>query len=556
MAFVALPLMVAAVLLQLQPGTTLAIPFLNYELVVLRVDRLSLAFGIVFTLITFLGGMYSFHLKDTGERVATLLYAGSALGVVFAGDLLTLFAFWEIMALSSTYLILARRTSQSRAAGLRYLFVHLFGGGALLAGILFHVAETGSLAFDRFEGGVAAYLILFAFALNAAVPLLHAWLPDAYPEGTVTGAVFLSAFTTKTAVYTLARGFAGWEILLWAGVAMAIYGVVYAAIENDIRRLLAYHIISQVGYMVAAVGLGSEAAINGATAHAFAHILYKGLLFMGAGAVLYATGRSKLTELGGLARAMPLTLSLYMVGAFSISGVPLFSGFAGKSLVLHAAELDHLALAVLLLNLASVGTFLSTTLKLPYFTWFGPKRSLAVAPVPRGMHVGMALTATVNVAIGVYPALLYNLMPFAVDYQPYTTPHVIQTLQLLLFTGLGFWLLAEKLGGTATISLDADWLYRRPARLAYRVAVEGTSRAFSAVDSASLRTARLLANLSADPVGYLMLAAGANGNGKWDARYSTPKLGLYNPDRYRPPLGVVVLVVLLCLILGAWIFFR
>lgn len=554
-AFVALPALVAAVLLALPSGTALAIPFLDYELVPLRVDRLSLAFAIVFTLITFLGGVYSFQIEDTAQRVAILLYAGSALGVVFAGDLLTLFVFWELMALSSAYLVLARRTPQARRAGVRYLFVHLFGGSVLLAGILLHVAETGSLAFDRLEGGVAAYLILFAFALNAAVPLLHAWLTDAYPEGTVTGAVFLSAFTTKTAVYALARGFAGWDILVWAGVAMALYGVIYAVLENDIRRLLAYHIISQVGYMVAGVGLGTEAAINGATAHAFAHILYKGLLFMGAGTVLHATGRSRLTELGGLIRAMPLTFLLYMVGAFSISGFPLFSGFVSKSLVVHAAELNHLQLVVLLLNLASVGTFLSIGLKLPYFTWFGRKRSLAVVPTPRGMHLGMALTAAVSVAIGVYPALLYNLMPFPVDYQPYTTSHVVQTLQLLLFTGLGFWLLLDKLGGSATISLDADWFYRRPARLARRVAVDAVSHAFASAETVLLRTVWLLTDLSADPVGYLMLGAAVARDRKWGDGYSKLRLGPYDPDRYRPPLGVVVLVVLLCFIIAAWIFF-
>ncbi|MGH7831395.1 MAG: Na(+)/H(+) antiporter subunit D, partial [Candidatus Binatia bacterium] len=408
---------------------------------------LSLAFAYVFVLITFLGGIYGFHLKDTGQQVAALMYAGSSLGVLFAGDLFTLFVYWETMAVASAYLILARRTEQSRRAGMRYLLVHLFGGSVLLAGILWHFVDAGSISFDRFDHGSAAYLILFGFSLNAAIPPLHAWLADAYPEGTVTGSVFLSAFTTKTAVYVLARGFAGWDILIWAGVIMAIYGVVFAVLENDIRRLLAYHIISQVGYMVAGVGLGTEAAINGATAHAFSHILYKGLLFMGAGTVLYSTNRSKLTELGGLARAMPVGLSLYMVGAFSISGFPLFSGFVSKSLVIHAAELQHEGAVVLLLYLASVGTFLHTGLKLPYFTWFGPQRVLKPLPIPRNMYAGMILAGTMNIAIGVYPGLLYDLMPFPVVYRPYTTSHVMETLQLLAFTGLGFWLLINKLGG-------------------------------------------------------------------------------------------------------------
>jgi multicomponent Na+:H+ antiporter subunit D len=290
------------------------------------VDRLSLAFGYVFVIMGFIGGVYGYHVKDSLQQVSALLYVGSSLGVVLAGDLFTLIFFWEIMAISSLFLIWARRTRDARKAGFRYLLVHAFGGSALMAGILLHLRQTGSLLFTHFDGGVASYLILLSFALNAAVPPLNGWLPDAYPEGTVTGSVFLSAFTTKVAVYALARGFAGLELLMWSGAIMAVYGVVFAFLANDGRRLLSYHIISQVGYMVCGVGIGTQMAVNGATAHAFAHILYKGLLFMGMGTVLYATGRNKMTELGGLFKKMRLTLLFFMVGAFSISGVPLFSG--------------------------------------------------------------------------------------------------------------------------------------------------------------------------------------------------------------------------------------
>ncbi|MFH1088080.1 MAG: proton-conducting transporter membrane subunit, partial [Chloroflexota bacterium] len=139
------PLLAFILLLRLEVGADLTIPFLNYELVLSRVDRLSLAFGYVFAAIAFLGGVYSYHLQDTGQQVAALLYAGSSLGVVFAGDLLTLFVFWEVMAISSVCLIWARRTSRSIKAGMRYIIVHLSGGSVLLAGILWHLGETGSL---------------------------------------------------------------------------------------------------------------------------------------------------------------------------------------------------------------------------------------------------------------------------------------------------------------------------------------------------------------------------------------------------------------------------
>lgn len=537
--FLMFPVLAFGLLLALGPGTSVALPFLNFELVLIRVDRLSLAFGYVFTIIAFLGGIYSFHLQDTGQQVAALLYAGSALGVVFAGDLFTLFVFWEMMAVSSVCLIWARRTHQSWQAGTRYILVHLFGGSVLLGGILWHLVDTGSILFNRLDGAPAAYLILFGFVLNAAVPPLHAWLSDSYPEATVTGSVFLSAFTTKAAVYVLARGFAGWEILMWAGVFMAVYGVVFAFLENDIRRILAYHIISQVGYMVTGVGLGTEAAINGSTAHAFAHILYKGLLFMGAGTVLYTTGRSKLTELGGLAQAMFLTLLLYMVGALSISGFPLFSGFVSKSLVVHAAELSHEGLVVLLLNVASVGTFLSIGLKLPYFTWFGPTHSLKLVPIPWGMYVGMMLAGGINLAIGVYPGLLYSVLPFPVDYRPYTPSHLMETVQLLTFTGLGFWLLIDSIRGKPTITLDFDWFYRKPARVTYRLAVVSVGSLFSSLESRTLYLARFVTEVCVNPVGYLPRFPRAIGHRKIDP---------YDPDRYRLPVGMIIVVLLLCFV--------
>jgi len=540
-------------LVNLEAGASLKFSFLNYELLPVRVDRLSLAFGYVFVIMGFLGGIYGFHVKDRVQQVTSMLYVGSSLGVVFAGDLFTLLVFWEIMAVSSLFLIWARRTADARRAGFRYLLVHAFGGSALMAGVLWHFTSTDSLLFTHFEGSIASYLILFGFALNAAVPPLNAWLPDAYPEGTVTGSVFLSAFTTKVAVYALARGFAGLELLMWAGAVMAVYGVVFAFLANDGRRLLSYHIISQVGYMVCGVGIGTAVAMNGATAHAFAHILYKGLLFMGMGTVLYATGRNKMTELGGLAKSMRLALLFFMVGAFSISGVPLFSGFVSKSMVIFAAEEEHLAAVVLLLQLASIGTFLSIGLKLPYFTWFREDRNLKPEPVPPGMYIGMGLTAAICIAIGVYPALLYNLLPFEVHYQPYTAPHLIETMQLLIFTGLAFWLVARKLHAEAAITLDTDWVYRRPSHLAYQTFSVSISRLFEATEQLSLGAARALVKFGANPAGYLVDAYKKARYALAGSRKPAPEPATFNPDRYRIPLGIMVLVVLLFLIvLLAW----
>jgi len=351
--------------------------FLDWELSFGRVDRLSQVFAFIMALMAIIGTLYGLQVKRSVEHIAAWFYVAGSLGVIYAGDYLSLFLFWEMMAFASTFLIWFRNRAGSLACGFRYLLVHSFGGIVLLAGIMLNYQATGSIAFSQLDVSqptLAVWLIAIGFLLNAAAVPLHSWLPDAYAEASFNGAVFMCAFTTKTAVYTLARGLAGFEILIPVGVVMALYGVVYAILENDIRRLLAWSIISQVGYMVAGVGIGTELAINGACAHAFAHILYKGLLFMGTGAILYRTGVTRFTELGGLYKKMPATLLLTLVGCLAISAAPFFSGFVSKSMIISAGFETHRAWAALLLMLAATGTFIYNGLKLPYYVWFGQNR--------------------------------------------------------------------------------------------------------------------------------------------------------------------------------------
>jgi len=324
-AMVSAPALAIFAVFNLEVNTIWTIPFINnMDLMFLKVDRLSWVFSLIFSIMALLGNVYALHNENRGEATASLLYAGSSLGVVFAGDWVTLIFFWEFMAVSSVFLIWYRGTAESRKAGFRYILVHMFGGNLLLAGIFLKIT-AGQPEIMSLTGtnDPAFWLILAGIAINSAIPPLHAWLTDAYPEGTITGSVFLSSFTTKVAVYCLIRVFPGTTLLVWAGCIMALYGVVYAILENDIRRLLAYHIVSQVGFMVAGVGMGSELALNGSTAHAYSHILYKSLLFMGAGAVIYATGKRKLSDLGGLYKKMPWVTLFFAIAAFSISGVPL-----------------------------------------------------------------------------------------------------------------------------------------------------------------------------------------------------------------------------------------
>jgi multicomponent Na+:H+ antiporter subunit D len=452
-------------------GTYGEVRFLDWVLVFGRVDRLSAVFGFIVSLMGVVGTLYGLQVKENGQHMAAWIYAAGALGAIYAGDFLTLFLFWELMAFSSVFLIWFRRTPSSLAAGFRYLLVHTAGGLLLLAGIILH-CQGGSwefVALEVHQPTLATYLILAGFILNAAVPPLHAWLPDAYGEATFNGAIFLCALTTKTAVYALCRGFAGMEILVPLGVIMALYGVVYAVLENDSRRLLAYHLVSQVGYMVAGVGIGTELAVNGACAHAFTNILYKGLLFMGCGAVLHMTGQSKFSELGGLYKKMPWTFALTLIGGLSISAFPLTNGFISKPMIVQAGFEQHLLWVGFLLNLASVGTFLHTGLKVPYFIWFGKNHCQQntwdqAAEPPWNMLAAMGLVAFLCIFSGCYTPFLYSQLPYPVEYHPYNSYHLSESLQLLLFTAVGFFLLIKKLEPEPTISLDLDWFYRKGAR--------------------------------------------------------------------------------------------
>jgi multicomponent Na+:H+ antiporter subunit D len=461
-AIVGLPVVALALVWQIPDGPVWQTHFLDYVLTPLQGDKLSRLFATIFALMAAGGGLFALAQPSRVEVPAAFLYAGSAVGVTLAGDLVSVFVFWELMAVGSTLVLWSQGSPASYRAARRYLMIHLLGGLVLFAGITGHVVDTGSVSFTRMAPDSAAHwLILAGFLVNAGAPPLSAWLPDAYPEASWSGTVFLSAFTTKTAVYVLIRGFPGAELLVWIGLFMVFYGIVYALLENDMRRILAYSIVNQVGFMVVGIGIGTEMSLNGAAAHAFTHIIYKALLLMSAGSVLLMTGRRKCSELGGLFHTMPLTTICGTIGALAISSFPLTSGFVSKSMVSQAAADGHLLTVWLLLAAASAGVFLHAGIKLPWVVLLQKDSGLRPAEPPASMRWAMVFFAFLCIALGIWVEPLYAMLPFPVQYEPYTGAHVLTQLQLLLFSGLAFFVMLPYLRRTATITLDTDWVWRR-----------------------------------------------------------------------------------------------
>ena len=472
-----------------EPGLHLQFDLLGYTLTPYRADKLSLLFGYLFHLAAFLGFVYALHLGDgapegsvageVGEddivgnasaglqHVAAMVYAGSALGAVFAGDFITLFIFWELLAISSAFLVWARKSERSYATGFRYLIIHVISGVLLLSGALMLAHETGSIEFGHVGlagTGAAGWILLLSFGIKAGFPLLHNWITEAYPESTPTGTVFLSAFTTKVAVYALARSFVGTDVLIYIGTAMTFFPIFYAVLENDLRRVLGYSMINQIGFMVAGIGIGTSMAVNGAVAHAFADVIFKGLLFMSMGAVMTMTGRTKGTDLGGIYKTMPFTAGLCIVGASAISAFPLFSAFVTKSMIMVAAIEEHHYVVWLFMLFASAGVLEHAGIKIPFFSFFAHDSGIRAKEPPRNMLIAMSIGAVLCVLIGVFPTQFYTLLPYEMDYHPYDLRHVVTQLQLLAFGALGFITLVKSgvyPDEKRAIHVDAEWFYRK-----------------------------------------------------------------------------------------------
>ncbi len=511
------PVLGAINLMGMDHGVFWSLEFMGYALEPVKVDKLSLMFGYLFHLASLIAVIYALHVKDTVQHVAGLAYAASAVGAVFAGDLLTLFIFWELLALTSVFLIWARRTDRAYASGIRYLIIQVLSGVLLLVGLLIFARVNNSLLFTQIglqhEGiaQVGAWLIFFAFGIKCAFPFMHNWLTDSYPEATPSGTIFLASFTTKVAVYAFARGYPGEEILVWIGVTMACFPIFFAVIENDLRRVLAYSLINQIGFMIVGIGIGTALALNGAVAHAFNDVIFKGLLMMTMGAVLHMTGKINGSELGGLYKSMPKTTVLCIVGAASISAFPLFSGFVSKSMIMAAAVAEGYDVVWLLLLFAAAGVFHHAGIKIPYFAFFAHDSGIRTTEPPKNMLIAMTLAAIACVVLGTFPAqTVYALLPWEHSYQPYDVTHVLTQLQLLFFSALAFvWLNLKNMypPELPSTNLDADWFYRKLAPAVVKRVAGTTYGAYVSVENSVILSVKRMVQNSYDaeagqPKGY------------------------------------------------------
>ncbi len=546
-------------------GTYWVYNLLNYKLILGRIDALSKVFSYVFAIILFIGLLFSLRIADDIQLISALCYGGSALGVTLAGDFFSLYIFWEIMAVSSCFLILARRTQKATQAAFRYILVHIIGGLFLLAGILFFFKNKATLEFSHIGlSGMGSILIFIGIALNAALFPLHPWLVDAYPEATEAGSVFLSAFTTKSAVYLMARTFAGTDILIWLGCFMVLIPMLYLVIENDIRRIFAYSLLTQVGIMMCGIGIGTPLAINGAVAHAFSHVIYKALLFMCAGSVLFMTGKSKCSDLGNLYKYMPFTCAFCIIGACSISAVPFFNGFVSKSMVISSAAHENFILLWFVLQFACACVIHG--IKAPYFMFFGNnKRNYSgVKEVPLNMLIAMGIAAFLCLSIGIYPQPLLKILPYHINYNPYSLSHVLSQFQILLFGTLGLYILM-KTGfypyDKPSINLELDWFYRRGAALLFRFFDKSLNGLNEICEKIVLRSVSKLAAIINDlPISIIMFVMISFWliTGVREKSLEIKKSRLYNRLRYGVlPVGLgacfsIFFVVLLFMLCKPW----
>lgn len=403
----------------------------------LEVDALSLFFGLIITTAVFVSGLYSFEYMSRDDSLVNfytlyLMLAGGVLGLVLSGDLFNIYVMIEIMTFSAVALTAFRNDGfGSLEAAFKYLVVGSIGSSCVLIGTILIYAQLHTLNLAQIAAmlpgnltpvTVIAFAFLFiGFATKAFLFPFHPLAADAHAVAPSSISVLISGVLTKTGVYGIIRlvyflyqnidqAMVQYLLIIVGSISMFVC-VTMALAQHNFKRLLAFHSISQIGYVVTAVGLSSALGITSGLYHAMNHTLFKGLLFLCAGAVLHQTGTVDLDDLGGLSKRMPKTTVLFLIGAASISGIPPFNGFASKWMIYQSAYEAAAAGGNLLFVFATVVALITSVLTLASFikvaqsVFFGqlPEKYKDVQEVPFSMRAPMWILAILCILTGLFP---------------------------------------------------------------------------------------------------------------------------------------------------------
>ncbi|MEO2507081.1 proton-conducting transporter membrane subunit [Clostridium paraputrificum] len=404
----------------------------------MEVDALSLFVGLIITAACALSSIYSikYMSKDDGlgkYYTLFLLLAGSMIGFVFTGDLFNMYVMLEIMTFAAIALT-AFRTQKDKAleAGFKYLVIGGLGSSLILMGTALIYAQTHTLniaqiALELNSGGdkftpvtiLALALLLVGYAVKSFMVPCHTWPPDAHMSAPSSISMLLSGVMSKTGVYGLIRILfmifmvsgnkaLAYLVMIWGAITMVV-GVSMALLQTDFKRLLAFHSVSQLGYVITGIGVGLTAAdgianlgLMGGLYHMVNHASFKCLLFLCAGAVLYRMGTTDLNKVSGLGKKMPFTAVMFFIGAAAISGIPPFNGFASKWILYQSTSETQIPIITIVELIVSVLT-LASFIKVGHSVFFGAEREelKEVKEIPFTMKLPMGILALICFVFGI-----------------------------------------------------------------------------------------------------------------------------------------------------------
>ncbi len=406
-----------------------ALPWDGPLALVLHVDALSVLFAFMGACIGGLVLLYSIgymaHDKAATRFYATMLvFIGGFITLVYSANLFIFYLCWEVVGLCSFTLVGFWYTNREAVDGARkvLLMTHIAGYG-LLAGILVLYHRAGSALWTdpavahSFTSGIFVLMLIALVAKSVQVPL-HTWIPEAMAAPTPVSALLHAACYVKAGVYLAARmhSFGAWppawgESLMWVGTVTMAVGVMYAMVQTDLKRMLAFSTVSQIGYMMMGLGIGTPLAITAALLHCLNHGFFKGGLFLTAGSVQHASGTRDMNQLGGLAAKMPHTTLSWLIGVGSMMGIPLMSGFASKWMLYAAALQAGWAVPAMVAWAASLGTvFLGAKATSAVFLGPATEQTKDAHESPPSMLWGMGLLAAGSIVLGVAPQLAVNYL--------------------------------------------------------------------------------------------------------------------------------------------------